>query len=257
MTRRELLQRMSAAGLVMPLGATMRQRAQPTPLVTPWSLVAHTAAVGSASAVTTPPISTVGASLIVVISGGQLTLTPTDSLANTNWYAPPKQASASGYGMWISFIVNPITGAAHTFTLSGGGSAYPWIAVLAFAGSFYGAERVTGAYAGAASLIQPGAITPSANGALIVTGYSNSSGTTAPAITAPFTLADSVPAGANGGPAAAAYLVQTTAAAVNPTWLNPGGTLGSVAQMQSFVMPPAGSSGGPCAAGLMLPYSGE
>jgi hypothetical protein len=68
---------------------------------------------------------------------------------------------------------------------------------------------------------QPGSVTPSEDNELVVTVVSGNSFTSSVTIDGGFTISDQVNNGLGAHRAAAmAYLVQTTAAAANPTWTN-------------------------------------
>ena len=172
-------------------------------------------------------VATTGAKLIVVTASWLLNLgTPTlsDNQGNT-WTGLTERAISGGVKVRCFYCINPTVNASHVFTLGGASVTYPSICVSAFNGDafFYGSE--TGAtVTSAATTGQPGSLTPSLNGALLVTGKTVSvagsntinSGYT---IGAQQTFVNAAAAGSTLG-----YLVQTTAAAVNPTWTGPNST---------------------------------
>lgn len=188
-----------------------------------WSLVTSTFKSGYASAVTTSALDTTGADLIVVQSfAGYANSTPpviTDSKGNT-WTKLTPQNDAVPCCMVFYYCSNPTVGAGHTFTGTCTGNQNQNIAVQAWSGSAASPFDVqnglaNGGYVGS-STIQAGSITPSVNGELIVAGcgsynYDQSGSAT---INDGFTVVGSDYTGASGN----AYFVQTTAAAINPTW---------------------------------------
>ena len=174
------------------------------------SLVAHVATAGAA---VSAPINTAGASLIVIgISGVNPVLTPVDSLGNT-YTSLTHWLGNSSSSMSLYYVLNPVTGAAHTF--NGGANAAPCTCAAAFRG-----VRVFDQQSGAADpSTQPGALTPPGAGALFVAAAGGSGTTTTASIGSGFTLLDSI--GTVGGTnymQALAYLIQPLAAALNPAW---------------------------------------
>lgn len=182
---------------------------------------------------TTDAIDTTGADLLVVHvghgTGGDGTIT--DSKSNT-WTALTTQGGEST--LW--YCLNPTVGTGHTFTVTGG--SFPSISVAAFSGECTYDQESGG------TDNQPGAITPAANGALLISGFAHqqtSFGVVAVnsgfAIAAEFTYS----AGGRIG-SALAYFEQATAASIQPTWSN--GVAARGVSMASFL--PAG--GGPAEA---------
>jgi hypothetical protein len=185
------------------------------------ALIASTAK-GSANStsVTTDPIDTIGADLIV-ISVCQFNAYPaalTDSLGNT--WTGINQSGALGFSGGIAhyYCLNPTTGAAHTF--SNTGDTKPAIAVSAWSG----AVSLQGS-AGAGSIVgnsrSTGTVTPLAAGELIVTtaGFQNTGTVT---VDVAFTVLDQVPynAATNAG-IAHAYAFAPSTSAIAATWTEP------------------------------------
>jgi hypothetical protein len=76
-----------------------------------------------------------------------------------------------------------------------------------------------GATATAGSSLATGSVTPSAAGALILSGWAGMNGTSAPAVDSALTItATQNPLAGQCLAGAVAYKIQTTAAAINPTW---------------------------------------
>jgi hypothetical protein len=203
------------------------------------TLVAHAVkAATTASTAVTPAVDTTGATLLVVVVGQWLSATfgtVTDSKGNT-WTAltspftnPVREA--------MFYAAAPTVGPSHTVTYSGTGSQYPSMCMAAFAGVRLTApldQSVgTGAAGSGTTPITPPSITPTAAKPLLIAGL-GFEGTVTWSISAGFTLTDQITwvNNVNFG-TALAYLVQGTAATVNPTWTGPGASA-SAATTASF-----------------------
>lgn len=185
----------------------------------------------------TGTISTTGASLAVAcVAGdqGQGTgQTVGDDRGNT-WarVATPLVLGGIHVELWYALITSPNASTAIQYS-----GNFSYIAVASFSGTATSSVKdgsPTGATAAFATSVQPGSITPSqANGLLISCfGANPSSGT--PNVNSSFTKTDDIStADVIGG---LAYLVQTTATAVNPTWDNFTMTA-AMASMQAFKDP--------------------
>jgi hypothetical protein len=216
-----------------------------------WSLVSHTAAGNTSNSTIAATMNDTGATLDVVIVASNvmsqnLPSVLTDSQSNTNWSYGLAQENTSVYGIQIAWINNPSTSATHTFSYVDGSTAFPAIAILSFSGTFGGVEKCTGSANTSATSIAPGSLTPSLANALIITGYTENTGTSATwSITGGFTIADQHDG--TGGRAAigSAYLIQTTATASNPTWSKSGSNAANQVTVQcSFLNQPSGGGGG-------------
>lgn len=170
---------------------------------------------------TSPSIDTTGANLIVITtseySGGGAGLT--DSKGNT-WSALTTRSSGPGGNskQRIRYCVAPTVGSGHTFTFTGGAlESFEVVAVSGAAASPYDTENGNG------NSTQPGSITPSEGGCLVVCGLSADVTVSAPTIGSGFTLIASrgfvsgLSLQSGGG-----YIIQTSAAAVNPAWSDTG-----------------------------------
>lgn len=184
----------------------------------PAALLTHTIGVG-ANTFSTSAIDTTGATLIVCHVTSFAARTLSDSASNT-WTALTIKTSANGTSGQLYYCANPTTSATHTFTLTGT-AFYGTLGVHCFSGtattSAFDAEN--GNNAGSGTTVQPGSITPSQDGEVIVTGVcwkTTGTGT--------ITISDSMVKDSNAGGGGVNYaggiasLIQTTAAAINPTW---------------------------------------
>lgn len=170
---------------------------------------------------TTGTCDTTGANLLAAMQTyyaqatvGAITDSKGNSWSNLTAYAGALNACR------ISHSTPTVVGAGHTFSVSGSGN-YPTLAVLAFSGakasSPFDVENGAG---GTSSSAQSGSITPSENGEVVIASIGwNTNGTPISSINGGFTLQHNqapVTTQCIGG--AAAYLIQTSAAAANPTW---------------------------------------
>ena len=201
------------------------------------ALIASTSA-GSANKnnVTTTGIDTTGAKLIVVAVTGagnvdQIVLTD----SNSNTWIPVTALTAPTYTRaQLYYCINPIVGAGHTFT---GTRTTSWPVVSVAAYSVTGSVQLESVSDGAQTIStvtsqQPGSLTPSINGALLATAESTVVATSI-AINSSFSKA-STDLGSNNFGGGLGWLVQATAAAVNPTWSWSGASRGSTV-MACFV----------------------
>lgn len=194
----------------------------------PITAVATVSATPGVNGGTTPAIDTTGANLIVIsvafYSAGT-GLTVTDSKGNT-WFPLTLRSTSSG-NQQCFYAKAAIVGPGHTFTVSGT-SIYAAIHVRAFAGATTNPFDVENGASISGSALPTGAITPTQNGALVVSGLcTDSSATVSVAPTMTVTQNPFVSSVAFGG--ALGYVVQGPAAAINPTWTIPGGATNAAA----------------------------
>lgn len=199
--------------------------------------IAHTTAHSTDNAnVTTSGINTTGSDLIVlsINFNGALSITVSDSKTNT-WTAGAANANAPSQQFY--YCQAPTVGSGHTFSVSGPAFSLESIQVQAWHGSVATPlDQHSHAFNAAATSLAPGSITPSENNELVITGvgFDGNFGTSA-TVNGGFTITDTDAGGAavsfGGG---MAYLVQTTAAAANPTWTGNVGSGGVSAGVTSF-----------------------
>ncbi len=211
-----------------------------------FSLIANTET-GGGSGFTSDPVNTTGADLIVVSVGYAQGTSPSVSDNKGNTYTPLTVRTGTSWSHRLYYCggpSTPVVGAGHTFTVSGSG-ILAFMAVQAWSGSHLTSvlDAETGAGSGAASTLQPGSITPSQNNELIVTGVVSDTGGL-PSVDLGFSISDSEAAvGGSFAAGAFAYLVQTSAAAVNPTWTF-GGANDDATSMAAFKAAAVGGGGG-------------
>lgn len=159
--------------------------------------------------------------------GEELAFGSTCGDSKGNIYTPLNDYGGSGLsraGRWW-YVANPTVGAGHNFSCAGYYNtlfAYVFSNVKTASSPF---DQQNGAVA-----TQPGSITPSENNELVLTGYVDQ-GTGALSINGGFSSPDTQRSASyiSGG---ASYLIQTTAAAANPTWS--GGTTDKAVSIASF-----------------------
>lgn len=193
---------------------------------------------------TTGSINTTGATLLVAVQACVSSVaygTITDSKSNS-WTNKTPQGSI--LGSRISFSVPSSVGSGHTFSVSGSGNS-PGLWVGAFGNGPAGSssfDQENGAES-TLSVIQPGSITPGSDGQVLVVGACfNTAGTNGTIDLSFIEDADITPGSGHVG-IYAAYLIQSTAAARNPTitW-SPTESLSS-AVIASFNVTGGSSSG--------------
>lgn len=175
--------------------------------------------------ITTAGIDTTGANLIILAlgyygDGGAVTIT--DSKSNTWTPRTAYKDVGSGTTIRLYYAENPgSVGAAHTFTASSSG-AFPSIAVACFAGAATATvyETENGATTNSATSLQAGSITPSGDDRLVTGALANGQDQTGSiTINGSYNLTNTVEHSAgNHIGVSLAYIIQTTAAATNPTW---------------------------------------
>jgi hypothetical protein len=211
-----------------------------------YSTIAHTIKSSTTgNTVTTSAIDTSGADFIVlaVMDYTGATISSISDSKGNSW-----NQLSSGNGSSIArgtlYWSRPSSvGAGHTFTATGS-SNFPTVIVEAWsdsAASPFDQESVGGDPGFSSTISNPGSVTPSQNDELLVTLVSGNDTSESWTIDSGFTISDQAPAVSGqciGG--GMAYLIQTTAAAKNPTWTNVGNiTSGStIATFKSGGAPP-------------------
>jgi len=179
--------------------------------------------------VTTASVDTTGATLLVLCVSCYGTGAPTVSDSKGNTWTSLTTRGATAIGFRMHYCVPTSVGTGHTFTASSSGLS-PSICAAAFSGA---AAVPFEAESGGTSAT-PGSITPSEANELLVTGVSwYPSGTVS--LTGGFTLPEQVNyLAANHIGCGLAYLIQTSAAAANPTWSSTGGFSEVASAMAAF-----------------------
>lgn len=174
--------------------------------------LAHTAKTG---ALTTDAINTTGANLIVIVVASDNGTTPTDNKGNTFLLCNDRVQGFSELAMF--YLYNPAVGSGHTFSQT---QTYGAIFVAAFSGAIItpldlDLDNVTAS----GTSLATGSGTPSQNNELVVMGINIGGSNSTHSVNGGFTLLDHIDGvnGVNYG-GGLAYLIQTAAASVNPTY---------------------------------------
>lgn len=170
---------------------------------------------------TTSAIDTTGANLLIAYvneyTGYSHSFAVSDSKSNTWTPLTAKDDASSNYSQ-LFYCAGPTVGSGHTFSIGNGGAGNPIIAVQAWSGANVSPFDVQNGSTAGATTIQPGSVTPSNNNSLIVCGFSDGSATSY-SINGGYTTTDNDDASSHQNQGMGlAYLVQTSAAATNPTW---------------------------------------
>lgn len=199
-----------------------------------FSLLVHAAA-GAATDPTTSAIDTTGANLIIISVSqyaGSAIGSLSDNKSNT-WTGLTAQAGNATGGNQnqycrLFYCYAPTVGAGHTFKWTGT-NVFGTICVAAFSGSASSPfDQQNGAFGNV-----PGSVTPSVDSELVVSAVSFGSPATE-LVDSSLTITDKinyVSGGAEGG--ALAYIIQTTAGAVNPTWSGGSGSASVIATFKA------------------------
>lgn len=167
---------------------------------------------------TTSAIDTSGAGLIVAViaTSGLTTGAFGDSKGNT--WSELTEASSS-INSRIVYCANPNVGSGHTFTVNGGSSPFASIAVAAFSGGAASPFDASTQSSGSSASPSAGSgITPAQNDELVIAAVGTGGGVI-DAIDGGFNISDKSDfLDAHHYGAGLAYLIQTSAAAVDPTW---------------------------------------
>lgn len=224
------------------------------------ALVAHTVSGTNSGGTTSSGINTTGADLITLgVAGYQATSDPTVSDSKGNTYTPLTQkAVSSGATGRIYYCKNATVGTGHTFTASGT-NTYAGVAVAAWSGSDLTApfDQENGATSSSTTTIQPGSVTPTTDGQLVVTLFTETSQRTGQSVDSPFTVSDG--AALNPGNTWGiwmAYEIQTTATARNPTWTWVTAA-SNTAEIATFKAAAAGGAGHPAMRRLLNNVTGR
>lgn len=173
-----------------------------------FSLVTNSAAVSI-----TTGVDTTGANIIICTVADDGTLAVTDSKSNT-WTKLTEQGAPNTA---LFYCINPIVGASHTFSTA---HSYGSIAMEAFSNTgTLSFDVENGATTAGATTLSTGSVTPNVNDELVVTGIEWGATMSNSSINSSFTKTNAVNgvSGVSYG-VAMAYIVQTTAGAVNPAW---------------------------------------
>lgn len=219
---------------------------------------------GVTGATTSTPLNTTGANLLIFGCASKLLPTVSDSKSNT-WTPLTSQNAGTGHESrcQLHYVTNPTVGTNHDFSWAYAGYGSTTGFVLAFSGADTSSpfDQQNGSFDNTeASSIAPGSITPTQDNEVVIAlatftdDFTSGSGS----INGGFTIAHqrNYSAGpCNGG--LIAYLIQTTAAAANPTITAPTGPDPLTAVIASFKAAGGGGGGGGSSGFLLLTADDE
>ena len=215
-----------------------------------WSAIQFLASgtgTGPAGTVTTGSVNCSGASFAVVFTSGNQTQTITDSTSNATWTLIA-QYEPSGYGYWINayYMTTPTFSATQTFSNSVGGNS---MTAMCFSGTKTSSPLDANGPCGNGNIFSTAlqcsaSFTPAVAGALVVSaGSSSTDSQTTHSISDSnntFTQRDNATS-VNNTDVADAYVIQTSAVGVQPTWtFNASGTF--LAVIALAINPAAGGA---------------
>ncbi len=146
--------------------------------------------------------------------------TLSSSPANT-WNKLTTQTVFGSISSTIYYALAASVNNAMTFSITGTGT-FPSISAMGFSGGAASAafDAENGSTQGFSSTVQTGAVSPAVNDEVVVSGLGWQASAT-PSIDSSFTLpaaATWIPSGFGSNSVTQAYIIQTTAGSVNPTW---------------------------------------
>lgn len=179
------------------------------------------------SGCTTASLDTTGATLLVAVLTTNAATNISDNKGNT-WTGLTAQTN-TGITTRIFYVNSnsPTVGTGHTFTTTSTASVLSIMAFSSGASTPFDVENGTSAASGAT--IAPGSITPSQDNEIIIAGVTGGNTMTTVSIDAGMTIAYQQPL--TGGVcygSGAAYKIQTTAAAISPTWTFANGSTANI-----------------------------
>ena len=214
------------------------------------ALVTSAYTAGNTNGSTTPACNTTGANLLVVtvswFTGGG-TVTVSDSKSNTNWTQLTKSDRGFAFEC-IWYCKNPTVGDGHTFTVASTGG-YASIHAVAFSGADTTApfDKENGSWGSSVSTQQTGSITPAEDNEVVVYGCSTDNSKDISSVDVGTLLSHNAHTGNSFGNSLA-YIIQTTAGAINPTFTLSGSSTTPNAVIASFKVASASGITGTIAA---------
>jgi hypothetical protein len=185
-----------------------------------YALIAHRADSLGPNGGTGGALDTTGANILFVLEAYANNTGPgtlTDSKGNT-WSQLTKQGTSGSGATVLWYAKNAMVGPGHTFTIMGN-STYSAIAVAAFRGGNLASpfDTQNGLSLSNSATLQPGAVTPGAANALVITGLEFNNAPVS--IDSGVTILDQAPmSGGQFFGVALGYTIQTAATSINPTW---------------------------------------
>jgi hypothetical protein len=212
---------------------------------------------GATNGATTSSVDTTGADFLAIalanyIPGDASGTAFSDSKSNT--YSTLTTHNSSEARSRLAYKYNATVGSGHTFTYDPTANNYSGIVAAAFSGVLTSGDpfdQQNGATTEGATSLAPGSVTPSENNELVLAAWAfRSDPGSTPSLGGGFTLIDYQVFDGAWFACALGYLIQTTAAAANPTasWTNSVQAASSIATFKAA----AGGGGGGTAVPVFL-----
>lgn len=191
---------------------------------------------------TTSAIDTTGADFLIVCLSYLTSSAPalSDSKSNS-WTGLTISSSVSG-STKIFYSVPTSVGSGHTFTATTG-NFFGTISAAAFSGALQSGpfDQENGANNSSTTTLATGSVTPSVANELIIASPMCTNGRTF-TIDSSFSITTQANGGASDFSGGIAYLIQTSASAVNPTWTQSGSAAQMAAAIATFKAAGGGAS---------------
>ena len=189
----------------------------PTAQAATYSLVSSTCGGLGATGGTSAQINTTGATLLIAVATSAAVPSVADSKSN-GWTALTTYGTGGPYTKMF-YVTNPTSvGTGHTVTVTG---TYAGVCFAAFSGANLAVSFDAQQNGNSGGANQPGSITPAENNALVI-GSAGSNTAVAPSTPGMTMLGNWAFTGGAWYGGGAAYTIQTTATAINPTWAGGG-----------------------------------
>lgn len=187
-----------------------------------YALIANVGVAGAGNGATTAPIDTTGANLLVaLVFSWVAAAAPGFADSKSNSWTGLTVRSAADPEVRLFYVQGGAVGTGHTFSTSGT-ATYSGCLVAAFSGSVASpADQENGATGSGVTSLKPGSITPTEDNELVIAAMAtnnNAGFSTQAAIDGGFTFSNRINSGGDSYAAALAYLIQTSAAAADPTF---------------------------------------
>jgi hypothetical protein len=206
-----------------------------------YAFIGHISAAGP-NTFTSSALDTTGADFIAIVvtenTAGSATIS--DSKSNT-WNILSEQTNSINPSCVIYYAAaTGKTGSGHTFTATGS-SIFSVLTVMAFSGAKVSAPIDVQAGTGGAGFVNtaaPGSITPTEDNELIISGFAWNAAMTITSVTGATAFFQTNFTGGTNYGGGGAYVIQTTAGAINMAWNFSGSVAGNIVTA-SFKAAPA------------------
>ncbi len=201
---------------------------------------------GATTTFTTAGVDTSGGNLVVVVVGYSVAGgIPAISDNKSGSYTQIGTGKDNGTnGVVLFYAKNVACGANHQFTVTGGSFCAVCVEVFSGTDATSPKDQSNESAGSGGTTHQPGSITPTTNGQVLVTGLANGVGTENLTVDNSFiTVNNNQFSGGVHYGVSASYTIQSTAAAINPTWTSDASSTDAAA-ISSFKAAAVASTGG-------------